>query len=62
VQIRTGPDAPFVSVQGPIPTPAGPILSHGDTYVVNGGLAWPDLSNAQLGLSYSVTYTFSASA
>ena len=56
-----GPLAPFTSVLHAIPAIAGPTLSHGDDYVVNGGLAWPVLTNEQLGLSYSVTYTFAAS-
>jgi hypothetical protein len=57
-----GPAAPFTSALGPIPPVAGPTLAQGETYVVNGGLSWPSLTNAQLGLTYTVVYTFSASA
>ena len=56
----SGPVAPFTSNQGPIPAAAGPLMHHGDTYVINGGLDWPILTSAVLGNSYSVTYTFSA--
>ena len=58
----SGPVAPFTSHQGPIPAAAAPVMQLNNTYVVNGGLDWPELFNAQLGQTYTVVYTFSASA
>jgi hypothetical protein len=52
--------SPFTSAQGPLPMVANPTLTQGQTFVFNGGLVWPELGNAQLGQSYSVTYTITA--
>ena len=57
--ITTAPLAPFTSHTGPV---ASTHLLTGNTLVVNGGLDWPSLDSTVLGHTYSVTYTFSASA
>ena len=57
VVMTTPPAAPFTSL--PI-TPAGPVtLASLATQVYNGGLQWPELTQANTGLTYSVMYTVS---
>jgi predicted ribosomally synthesized peptide with SipW-like signal peptide len=60
VSVTTAPAAPFTAL---VPSLSKPLLSGvGDTATFTGGLAWPELGTAQLGQSYSVTYTVSATA
>ncbi len=54
----TTPAAPFTDMLGPV---ADFTLGQNESHVFNGGIAWPELFNAQLGMSTSVTYTVAAS-
>jgi len=55
----TSPAAPFVDM---LPLVADFTLNQGESHVFNAGLSWPELFNADLGMSTTVTYTISASA
>jgi hypothetical protein len=58
VAITTSPAAPFSSIlAAPV---ADVVLSSGQSQDYAAGLSWPELFNPQLGQSYSVAYTVSA--
>jgi hypothetical protein len=59
VAVTTAPAAPFTDALGVV-TPF--TLTQGQSHLFNGGLSWPELVNAQLGMSTSITYTISATA
>jgi hypothetical protein len=53
---RTTPAAPFTAI-GNVPADVSPGV--GGTHVYNGGLQWPVLTNSELGMTASITYTVS---
>ena len=54
-----GPAAPFTDALG---AQTDVFLAVGEHHTYAGGIAWPELSNPQLGMSTSVTYTVTATA
>jgi hypothetical protein len=55
----SSPAAPFADLLAPT---ADFTLNQGESHVFNAGLSWSELSNAQLGMDVSITYTITASA
>ena len=55
--ISTSPAAPFTDKLGSV---ADFTLTQGESHVFKAGLDWPELSNAALGKTVSITYTISA--
>jgi hypothetical protein len=59
IAVTIAPAAPFTDALGAV---APFVLTQGQSHLFNGGLAWPELTNTQLGMSFSITYTISATA
>ena len=59
IAVTTAPAAPFTDLLGAV-SPF--VLTQGQSHLFNGGISWPELTNAQLGMSTSITYTISATA